>query len=94
MSREGGRSCGCDPKANHVCAQHLKHVDESETEIAGAFTYPHGRREPMIVVVTGPDDEGEFGIMGSGGEWSILPRFVVEDLITELERRLAERKDE
>jgi hypothetical protein len=92
MARDGGRPCGCDPRANHVCESHRAHVDRSETEIEGAYRLEGGVTvQELIVVVTGPDIDGEFGILGVGGEWTILPRFVAEDLIEELQRRLRER---
>ena len=90
-SSDGGRACGCDPKVGHVCDGHRRHLDRTETEIEGAAVYQGSRREPMIIVVTGPDEDGEFGILGAGGEWSVMPRFVAEDLIYELQKRLSER---
>lgn len=93
-SHESGRPCGCDPAAWHVCSQHRAARDFSETEIDGAYrAFPDRGNEEMVLVVTGPDDDGHFAIMGSGGEWSYLPRFVAEALIEELQRRLSLRED-
>jgi len=46
---------------------------------------------PLIVVVVGPDRDGDFGLLTAGGEWNWASRFVIEDLIAELQRRLALR---
>jgi hypothetical protein len=89
IKRDSGQPCGCDPAANHVCESHAKVFDRSKTEIEGAFT--GGDTLPMTVVVTGPDADGEFGILAAGGEWSYLPRFVAQDLVDELQRRLNQR---
>lgn len=89
MARDGGRTCGCDPKIDHVCESHAAHVDTSETEFIDA----HAGR----VVVSGPDDEGRFRIQVEGGatldepQIAHVQRFVLEDIIHELERRLAAR---
>lgn len=90
MTRVGGQPCGCDPAANHVCDEHGRARDTTETEIDGARHRPSGNDsiEDMILVVTGPDADGDIGILGAGGEWSWLPRFVAEDLVDELQRRL------
>ena len=49
---------------------------------------PVGMSAKMIFVITGPDDHGDFAILGAGGNWSYPPRFVAEDLVAELQRRL------
>lgn len=94
LPREGGRACGCDPKVNHTCDGHAGFVDESETEIDGGYSFSNelGSQEkhPLVVVVTGPDREGEIGILAS--DCCYLPRFAAEDLAREILRRLEERK--
>jgi hypothetical protein len=73
--RDGGRTCGCDPAADHTCGEHLAHVDVSETEIAG-------------ILITGPV-RNELLIRGAGLVY--LSRFDAEDLARELLRRLSAR---
>jgi hypothetical protein len=83
MPREGGRPCGCDPRADHVCDRHAGARDGTDSVIgAGADS----------VTVTGPSALGDLTLTISDGEGVVhLPRFVVEDLIWELQRRLALR---
>lgn len=84
MARDGGRPCGCDPKINHPCEDHGRHVDETE----GVFT-GYG---DTAVFVSGPDKIGLFTIGVRGRETAIsVERFVLEDIIADLERRLKER---
>lgn len=94
--RLGGQPCGCDPKSDHPCDEHRAHVDESETEIEGGYSFSNDpglstaqQKQPCIVVVTGPDREGEIGLLAS--DCVYLPRFVAEDLAREILRRLEER---
>lgn len=84
---ESGRHCGCDPKAGHVCARHNNARDNTEAEVCEAYIYDGGARTPVIVVVTGPDEDGEFGILT--GDVTYLNRFAAEALASELLRRLA-----
>lgn len=95
MARDSGRPCGCDPASNHPCEGHATALDMSETEIDGAKAYRGGLGrvvdDPVCVVIIGPDPDGEFGFLGAGGETTWMPRFVAEDVIAELQRRLALR---
>lgn len=77
MPREGGRTCGCDPNADHVCEGHSLYRDARTWNIGGVF-------------IQGPlDPDGRMRIYGSSE--NALTRFEVEDMIAELERRLRER---
>lgn len=92
MPREGGRPCGCDPKENYVCTGHEAYVDWSETEIEAA-----GRSHHQPLTVQGPDEDGNIAIRrgradGDAPEQIEMSRFVVEDLIEELQRRLRARE--
>lgn len=97
LPREGGQPCGCDPKENHPCEEHARFVDESETEIEGGYSFSYDgiltveqKKQPLIIVVTGPDREGEIGILAS--DCAYLPRFVALDLAREILRRLEPRE--
>jgi len=98
--RHGGRGCGCDPRDNHTCTAHAAHIDESETELSGDGIYSYDKppfsrddqaaQEPLVVVVSGPDRDGEIGILASNSFY--LSRFDAEDLAHEILRRLAQRR--
>lgn len=91
--RESGRPCGCDPKQNHVCTGHQAHVDETETEAAEGYSFDNSgagpQKQPLVVVVTGPDRDGEIGILAA--DCVYLTRFEAEDLANEILRRLGPR---
>lgn len=85
MAREGGRACGCDPKANHICEGHRKHVDTMEVEFPGV--------RGGNIVVSGPEMDGTFTIATNAGapgtsRFAHFHRFVIEGIIKELQRRL------
>lgn len=86
-SEDGGRTCGCDPRAKHVCEQHAKHVDTSSLEI---------RTIGGLVAISGPlPPRGTFDLhVDDGGSLATieLGRFQAEDLAYELYRRLAARE--
>ncbi len=90
-SQDGGRACGCDPRAKHVCESHRNYIDETKTTLAGALIGGFDRTQNGSVTVRGPDSMGDLWVLAPCGHWMILPRFVAEDLIYELQRRLAER---
>jgi hypothetical protein len=76
-----------------VCAGHAAVRDESETEIDGAVSFENGgnpERQPLIMVITGPDRDGEFGLLAA--DCVYMTRFVAEDLIRELQARLDKRE--
>ena len=86
MTRESGRPCGCDPKANHPCTGHAAHVDETKAVFTNGFG--------VDIVVSGPDTGGVFTltILNDGeGAVTYIERFQLEDIIDELQRRLRER---
>ena len=87
MARDQGRPCGCDPAANHPCEGHAGFVKEQPA------TFNAMNRD--AVVVDGPDKIGLFTIgtfrCGQGNLLVKVERFVVEDIIEELQARLKER---
>jgi hypothetical protein len=95
--RDSGRPCGCDPAAGHPCEAHARARDLSETEVGivtGSNDDPDiGSVDPVtsVLVVSGPDSDGEIMILGSRTIW--MSRFQVEDLINELRRRLEIRSE-
>jgi len=74
-------------------------TDLTETEIEGAYTLvetiipattTHANGPvPIVLVVTGPDQDDEFAILGAGGEWIYLTREAMGKLWDEIARRLA-----
>lgn len=92
MPQQGsGRPCGCDPGVPHTCEGHGNARDESETEAATGFYQEPEALQSFIAVVTGPCEDGQFGIMGPGGQWLWFERFEAEGLIADLQRRLSLR---
>lgn len=87
MVRDSGRTCGCDPAENHVCSDHAAHVDDS----VSVFENAAGDN----VIVSGPNSDGLFTLATEAGYEDgarvQVERFVLEDIINELARRLAER---
>ena len=86
---ESGRTCGCDPKLLHVCPEHAAHVDNSEVEVCEGVEFLGGDRSPCGIVVTGPDDDGEIGILAT--DVLYLNRFAAEALAVEILRRVQTR---
>jgi len=91
MNRESGRPCGCDPAAEHVCESHSL-IDDSETEATIGWVQDVGALSSFVAVVTGPGEDGQFGIMAPGLQWLWFNRFEFEKLIDEGQRRLRLRK--
>jgi hypothetical protein len=94
-ARESGQPCGCDPSADHPCEGHAAFVDETETEAATGYSFDTTgegpSKAPLIVVVTGPDRDGEIGILAA--DCVYLTRFEAEDLANEILRRLKGRAE-
>lgn len=88
---ESARACGCDSAVDHVCDGHGAAHDGTRTTIAGGQAYDirHKFWSDDEMYVSGPDEDGCFCILPpSESHWFRLPRFVTEDLIRELQRRL------
>lgn len=87
LRRESGRPCGCDPSCSHACEGHAAHRDLSTTIIEGAH---NALGDGIPIQITGPGPTGDIGLI-VGQHWIALPRFVAEDIINELIRRLLPR---
>lgn len=91
IKRDSGRACGCDPSLQrdgrvkgHACEGHAKYEDASSVDV--------GIDEP-IVTVRGPLG-GHIRLLSTVGGQQVefwFDRFEAEDLIYEIQRRLAPR---
>lgn len=86
-SSESARPCGCDPAAEHVCEDHGKARDDSETPFRG-LGFDMGGLSASMFTVTGPDEDGQFAI-DIGTEATVyVDRFTFEAFIDECKRRV------
>lgn len=83
-AHENGRFCGCDPPVDHVCEGHAGVHDESESII----DVQQGE-DAIALRVTGPVD-GCLTVR-QGRDTIVMHRFIAEQLIAELDRRLGQR---
>jgi hypothetical protein len=94
-ARDSGRPCGCDPAADHPCAGHAGHRDDTETEIAQGYQLDAedtSVKLPIPIIVGGPDADGEIMVLTTACLY--LSRFEAEDLALEILRRLRPVKRE
>jgi len=90
MPRDSGRPCGCDPKINHVCDSHDGARDVTSTVFIGHDDAERALVGSANLTVTGPTSKGCIGL-SLDGSWIWFDRFVVEDMLYELQTRLAKR---
>jgi hypothetical protein len=74
-----------------VCEEHANALDETVTAAAIAFAGP--TRDWCNCMVTGPDADGQFTVLGFASIPLRFERFELEALVAECQRRLALRAE-